>query len=91
MSTNIFAVRRLHVMVAAAVMGASAALGFATPADAETPGHLTVWFDGWGAGSVTSSPAGINCSQTRYNWETGEGGQVTGTCDAAFPNGHPSL
>lgn len=62
-------------------------------ASATSSGTLFVWIDGWGSGTVTSSPPGISCTQTGlqpgedpYGGEW-DGVSQSGTCSASFPLG----
>ncbi|WP_218009620.1 hypothetical protein [Actinomadura kijaniata] len=80
--------------MAAAALAAATALSAAVPAQAQVEqGRLYVWVsDGWGGGTVTSSPAGINCHQEAWDpyADTSEGTPQqasAGTCDANFPVG----
>ncbi|MEW1913008.1 hypothetical protein AB0442_32055 [Kitasatospora sp. NPDC085895] len=86
------AVRRTIVVTTALVT--AAALGTAAPftarAAAPAPqGQVYSWVsDGWGGGTVTSRPAGINCHQTVADPWNGVGQEnPTGTCAASFPVG----
>jgi hypothetical protein len=58
---------------------------------ASATGTLAVSIDGWGSGTVTSSPAGINChmaSASGNPWENENWNQtLSGPCDAQFPIG----
>ena len=50
---------------------------------------LHVWIDGWGSGTITSSPAGINC-HVQYSgnpYEDDFTGSMTGPCEASFTVG----
>lgn len=51
--------------------------------------NLQIWIDGWGAGTVTSSPAGINCHQgpAINPYESNQTQSQSGTCLASFPVG----
>lgn len=72
----------------------AAALGTAIPVQAQATtqqGQLYAWIsDGWGGGTVTSEPAGINCHQREFKDPYG-GTEYqeapTGTCYASFPVG----
>lgn len=71
---------------------AAAALGSAAPAQAgysTQVGQLYAWIsDGWGGGTVTSTPAGINCHQAAWDSEgTAPQQDPTGACSASFPVG----
>ncbi|WP_052391075.1 hypothetical protein [Streptomyces sp. NRRL B-24484] len=86
------AARRATVITTALVT--AAALGTATPlaAGATTPApqaQVSAWVsDGWGGGTVTSQPAGINCHQAAADPWNGVGQEApTGTCYASFPVG----
>lgn len=63
----------------------------ASSASATTTGAVYVWIDGWGSGTVTSSPVGINChlsTPAGYPYDEYEGDQtITGPCQANFPAG----
>jgi hypothetical protein len=51
---------------------------------------LSVWIDGWGSGTVTSSPPGINCHLTSpagYPYSSTTDQTLIGPCDATFPVG----
>ncbi|MGK5556541.1 hypothetical protein ACSNOI_33515 [Actinomadura kijaniata] len=76
--------------MATAVLVAAAALSAAVPAQARAEqGQLYVWTtDGWGGGTVTSSPAGINCHQTAWNpYEDTSRQASSDACSASFPVG----
>ncbi|BAW07284.1 InlB B-repeat-containing protein [Nocardia seriolae] len=86
MSRNPSRPRSRHLLIAALLIAAPE-LGLPSPATVKDTAQLQIWFDGWGGGTVTSSPAGINCHQSRYDWQTGAGGQITGTCAISVPAG----
>ncbi|MFF5970089.1 hypothetical protein ACFY7C_01040 [Streptomyces sp. NPDC012769] len=79
-----------RVMVAAVALGTAATIGTAAPVQAQ-PQQATVsaWVsDGWGGGTVTSRPAGINCHQEAWPSDSTEYQQEpTGSCHADFPVG----
>ncbi|GAA3796301.1 hypothetical protein GCM10022403_032680 [Streptomyces coacervatus] len=85
-----------RAVVAAALLSTAAALATAAPAQAAEPaqtqqGQVYAWVsDGWGGGTLTSSPAGINCHQGAISGDPYAGGEQpnpTGTCSASFPVG----
>ncbi|OKK04428.1 hypothetical protein AMK26_13790 [Streptomyces sp. CB03234] len=74
----------------AAVLVTTATLGTAAPVQAQTQqGRLYVWVsDGWGGGTVTSTPAGINCHQAAADpYGSTPQQDPTGSCSASFPVG----
>ncbi|MBB5117810.1 hypothetical protein AF335_04615 [Streptomyces eurocidicus] len=62
----------------------------AAPVQARTTAELSAWItDGWGGGTVTSQPAGINCHTTAFD-PYGPGDPLVnpqGTCTASFTIG----
>lgn len=83
-----------RALVVASALASAAALGTAAPvhaAPAQTQtGHVYAWInDGWGGGTLTSSPAGINCHTTATDpySEDSPPPNTTGPCDAVFPVG----
>lgn len=43
-------------------LATTATIGFVAPAQAQSTAQLSAYVaDGWGGGTITSSPAGINC------------------------------
>jgi hypothetical protein len=62
----------------------------ATPTTTST-GTLVLWHDGWGRGSVASSPAGINCIADSVKPSESDSGygeaRQSGTCSLSFPVG----
>lgn len=84
-------VRRLWRVVAAVFLGAALVLPGASAAAAQSTSTLNVWIDRWGSGTVTSSPAGINCTMTSSAgnpWENENWTQsLSGSCHANFPVG----
>ncbi|WP_251070959.1 hypothetical protein [Streptomyces sp. ISL-96] len=86
--TEIRGVRR--AMVVAIALGAAAGLSTAAPVQAAPQqATVSVWTsDGWGGGTVTSQPTGINCHQPAWQPYSEEPQQPpTGTCSASFPVG----
>ncbi|MEU6143470.1 hypothetical protein ABZ848_24300 [Streptomyces sp. NPDC047081] len=86
--------RRAVVAGAALALAAAAALTTAGPAGAGTvaatqQSTVYAWIDGWGGGTVTSSPAGISCHTTAWDPYGSEEPQPgsTGPCSASFPVG----
>ncbi|MGI5456118.1 hypothetical protein ACQEWB_23695 [Streptomyces sp. CA-249302] len=86
--------RRVVVAGAALALAAAAALTTAGPAGARTvavtqQSTVSAWIDGWGGGTVTSSPAGISCHTTAWDpYGSGESQpNPTGPCYASFPVG----
>ncbi|MEV6205835.1 hypothetical protein [Kitasatospora sp. NPDC051914] len=85
------AARRTIVVTTA--LATAAALGTAAPlaAGAATPdqGQLYSWVsDGWGGGTITSQPAGINCHQEAWEpYSDTYQEYPTGSCAASFPVG----
>ncbi|MEU6356083.1 hypothetical protein ABZ896_43385 [Streptomyces sp. NPDC047072] len=76
--------------LAAVTVLATAAPALAQPAATPQQGRVYAWIsDGWGGGTVTSTPAGINCHTTAWDpyAEGAEAPYPTGTCDASFPVG----
>ncbi|WP_046729749.1 hypothetical protein [Streptomyces humi] len=67
-------------------LATAAAIGFAVSAQAQSTAQLSAYVgDGWGGGTVTSSPAGINCHIPA--WDPYGGDQApdpTGTCTTGF-------
>lgn len=62
----------------------------AAPAQARTAAELSAWItDGWGGGTVTSQPAGINCHTTAWDPYGSEEPpwNPTGPCTASFEIG----
>jgi hypothetical protein len=63
----------------------------ASAAAAQPSSTLNVWIDGWGSGTVTSNPPGINCTMTSSDgnpWENENWNQsLSGSCHASFPVG----
>jgi hypothetical protein len=62
------------------------------PAAAAPPATATlnIWIDGWGSGTVTSSPPGINCqlsSPAGYPYFSTTDYTLSGPCEAQFPVG----
>ena len=88
---------RFPVVLAAAALAAAAGFATAAPAGAQTAQVLQVtqtstvyaWIDGWGGGTVTSSPAGISCHTTAWDPYSSEEppANSTGPCSASFPVG----
>ncbi|MGJ5755518.1 hypothetical protein FB563_3750 [Streptomyces puniciscabiei] len=72
-------------------LATAAAIASAAPAQAQSTAQLTAWVsDGWGGGTITSRPAGINCHQAAWDDPYGNNaGQPypTGTCTATFQVG----
>ena len=60
-----------------------------TPPPTGGQATVNVWIDGWGSGTVTSSPAGINCHVQYSGDPYGDDftGSMTGPCDAGFAVG----
>jgi hypothetical protein len=85
--------RRGPRLVAAALLGGAMALvPAASSAVAQTTGTLYVWIDGWGSGTVTSNPGGINCRLVSppgfpYEHESRQDQVLSGSCHASFPVG----
>lgn len=87
--------RRFSRIIASTLLGGAVVLIPATTsavAQTSDTGTLSVWIDGWGSGTVTSSPAGINCHLVSppgypYEHESGEDQTLSGPCHAAFPVG----
>lgn len=68
-------------------LATAAAIASVAPAQAHTTAQLSAWVsDGWGGGTVTSQPAGINCHQSAWDpYGTGDPQPApTGTCTASF-------
>ncbi|WP_405771342.1 hypothetical protein OG539_41050 [Actinacidiphila glaucinigra] len=86
MSRNSNGARRAAGFVTA--FATAVAIASITPVQASTA-QLYVWFDGWGGGTVTSQPAGINCHTTAWDPYATEEPQPnpTGTCAASFEVG----
>ncbi|MFJ4851100.1 MULTISPECIES: hypothetical protein [unclassified Streptomyces] len=73
----------------ATAFATAAAILSITPAHASTA-DLSAWVsDGWGGGTITSQPAGINCHQAAWDpYATNESQPYpTGTCTASFEIG----
>ncbi|WP_330337816.1 hypothetical protein [Streptomyces sp. NBC_00557] len=70
-------------------LATTATIGFVAPAQAQSTAQLSAYVaDGWGGGTITSSPAGINCHISA--WDPYAGDQQpspTGTCTATFSVG----
>ena len=62
-----------------------------TPTPTGGQATVSVWIDGWGSGTVTSSPAGISCHVQYSGDPYGDDftGSMTGPCDASFAVGSP--
>ncbi|WAU79387.1 hypothetical protein O1Q96_06270 [Streptomyces sp. Qhu-G9] len=70
-------------------LATAAAIASVAPAQAQTA-QLSAWIsDGWGGGTVTSQPAGINCHTTAWDpyASTEPPLNPTGACTAAFEVG----
>ncbi|KQV11887.1 hypothetical protein [Kitasatospora sp. Root107] len=84
-----------RTMAVITALATAAALGTVAPvtAQAVTPaqqGQLYSWIDGWGGGTVTSRPAGIDCHQSAWDPYAPDATYQpppTGSCAAAFPVG----
>lgn len=81
-------------VIATAALATATAIGTAAPVSAQaatTSSVVSAWTsDGWGGGTVVSSPAGINCHQTA--WDPYDGSDTwqsapSGPCEASFPVG----
>ncbi|MFE6407569.1 hypothetical protein ACFVOR_11575 [Streptomyces sp. NPDC057837] len=71
-------------------LATAAAIASVAPAQAQTTAQVTAWVsDGWGGGTVTSQPAGINCHQEAWDPYASNDPQPnpTGTCTATFQVG----
>ena len=71
-------------------LATAAAIVSVAPAHAQTTAQLSSWVsDGWGGGTITSRPAGINCHQAATPDPYGGDPQPspTGTCTATFEVG----
>ncbi|CRK57134.1 hypothetical protein [Alloactinosynnema sp. L-07] len=84
--------RRAIVIISA--LATAAMLSTAAPVWAQSgyptrTGQLYAWIsDGWGGGTVTSRPPGINCHQSAWNPDgTTPQQPPTGACSANFPSG----
>ena len=84
-------VRRLWRIAATAFLNAALVLNAVPAAAAQPTSTLSVWIDGWGSGTVTSTPAGINCTMTSSDgnpWENENWNQtLSGSCHASFAVG----
>ncbi|MGW2936901.1 hypothetical protein ACWDA7_34770 [Streptomyces sp. NPDC001156] len=73
------------------VLATAAAIASVAPAEAQSTAQVTAYtYDGWGGGTITSQPAGINCHQFAwdpYGTEAPPNPNPTGTCTASFPVG----
>ncbi|MGW2048948.1 hypothetical protein ACWCPF_27745 [Streptomyces sp. NPDC001858] len=68
----------------------AAAIASAAPVQAQSTAQLSAWVtDGWGGGTVTSQPAGINCHTTAWDPYAEEQPQPypSGPCTATFEVG----
>ncbi|WP_318216689.1 hypothetical protein [Streptomyces sp. SCL15-6] len=68
----------------------AAAIASVAPAQAQSTAQLSAYVsDGWGGGTITSQPAGINCHQSAWDPYTSNQPQPhpTGTCTASFEVG----
>ncbi|MEU9593122.1 hypothetical protein ACGF7W_20095 [Streptomyces sp. NPDC048219] len=67
-------------------LATTTALGFVAPAHAQSTAQLGAYVaDGWGGGTITSSPAGINCHISAFDPYAGDPAPTpTGTCTATF-------
>ncbi|RPF34685.1 hypothetical protein [Streptomyces sp. TLI_185] len=82
-------------VMAATLLAAAAALGTAAPVHAlpaaTQRATVSAWIsDGWGGGTVTSNPAGINCHTTAwdpYAEDAQPQPNPSGPCEASFPVG----
>ncbi|MFD4598681.1 hypothetical protein ACFWPQ_11675 [Streptomyces sp. NPDC058464] len=81
--------RAWRAIGAIAALATTASIGFAAPAQARTNAQLNAYVsDGWGGGTITSNPAGINCHTTAWDPYGGDPApDPTGTCTASFPIG----
>ncbi|MFE7246061.1 hypothetical protein [Streptomyces sp. NPDC057580] len=71
-------------------LATAAAIASVAPVQAQSTAQLSAYVsDGWGGGTITSQPAGINCHQSAWDpYGTGEPQpDPTGTCTASFPVG----
>ncbi|PTH89289.1 hypothetical protein C9J60_10875 [Streptomyces sp. A244] len=71
-------------------LATAAAIASAAPAQAQTTAQLSAYVsDGWGGGTITSQPAGINCHQEAWDPYASNDPQPnpTGTCTATFEVG----
>ena len=75
-------VRRLWRIAATVFLGAALVLPAAPAAAAQPTSTLSVWIDGWGSGTVTSTPAGINCSMRARTGTRGRTRIGTSHCPA---------
>ncbi|WP_441246354.1 hypothetical protein [Kitasatospora sp. McL0602] len=79
-------------LVAATALGTGAPVTAQAASQAAAPtqqGQLYAWVsDGWGGGTVTSQPAGIQCHQTAWDPYSDTYQEApTGSCSATFPVG----
>ncbi|MGI5133876.1 hypothetical protein [Streptomyces sp. CA-106110] len=73
-------------------LATAAAIASVAPAQAQSTAQLSAYVsDGWGGGTITSQPAGINCHQSAWDpYSTGDPQPYptgTCTCTASFPVG----
>ncbi len=71
-------------------LATAAAIASVTPVQARTTADLSAWItDGWGGGTVTSQPAGIDCHTTAWDpyTTTDPPPNPTGACTASFEVG----
>ncbi|MER6786004.1 hypothetical protein [Streptomyces sp. NPDC000658] len=71
-------------------LATAAAIASAAPVHAQSTAQLTSWVsDGWGGGTITSRPAGIDCHQSAWDPYTSNDPQPnpTGACTASFEVG----
>ncbi|MEV4434611.1 hypothetical protein [Streptomyces sp. NPDC049555] len=66
------------------------AMASVAPVQAQSTAQLSAWIsDGWGGGTITSQPAGINCHTQAWDPYTSPdpAPTPTGNCTATFPVG----
>ncbi|MDQ0581328.1 hypothetical protein [Streptomyces rishiriensis] len=72
-------------------LATAAAIASVAPVQAQSTAQLSAWVsDGWGGGTITSTPAGINCHQTAwdpYAADPEPQPYPTGNCTASFEIG----
>ncbi|MEU3335257.1 hypothetical protein ACWCQ1_00390 [Streptomyces sp. NPDC002144] len=70
-------------------LATAAAIASVAPAQAQSTAQLSAYVsDGWGGGTITSQPVGINCHTSAWDPYAGDPApNPTGTCTATFQVG----
>ncbi|MFI5796116.1 hypothetical protein [Streptomyces sp. NPDC051677] len=86
-SNGVWRARAAGVVTALAT---AATMASVAPVQAQSTAQLSAWVsDGWGGGTITSRPAGINCHQSAWDPYASNEPQPypTGACTATFEVG----